>query len=71
MTADFQRPAVNSLQAVLALVAGSSILSTPAPRPDVPFAGWENECKSADADALLLAWIAGLSRGPAYRGRLH
>jgi hypothetical protein len=71
MIADFRRPAANNLQALLALVAGSSILSTSARRPDLPFAGWEKECNSADADARILAWIAGFSRGPDYRGRLH
>jgi hypothetical protein len=71
MIADFERPAANNLHALLALVAGSSIVPGSARRPEVPFAGWEKECKSADTDALILAWIAGFARGPAHRGRLH
>ncbi|HEY2229063.1 MAG TPA: hypothetical protein VGI22_15285 [Xanthobacteraceae bacterium] len=71
MIAEFERPAANDLNAVLALVAGSSIVPGPAPRPVAPFAGWEKECKSADTDAMILAWIAGFSRGPTRRGRLH
>jgi hypothetical protein len=71
MIADLERPAANNLRALLALVAGSSILSEPARRPEAPFAGWAKVCKSADADALILGWIAGFARGPAHRGRLH
>jgi hypothetical protein len=71
MLADLERPAANDLHALLALVAGSSILSGPARRPEVPLAGWEKNCKSADVDALVLAWIGGFTRGPAHRGRLH
>jgi hypothetical protein len=70
MIADFER-AANDLHALLALVAGSGIVCAPVRGPAVPAAGWEKECKSADADALILAWIAGFSRGPACRGRLH
>jgi hypothetical protein len=71
MIADSERPAANDLNALLALVAGSTILPAPARRSEVPFAGWEKECMSADTDAMILAWIAGFSRGPIQRGRLH
>jgi hypothetical protein len=71
MIADSERPAANDLNALLALVAGSTIVPAPVRRPEVPFAGWEKACKSADTDAMILAWIAGFSRGSTQRGRLH
>jgi hypothetical protein len=40
-------------------------------QPDPLFSDWETECKSADVDAVILAWIAGFARGAAHRGRLH
>jgi hypothetical protein len=71
MTASFKRPAATDIQALLAAVAGSTILSGPARRPEVLFSDWEKERKSADVDALILAWIASHVQGPAHRGRLH
>jgi hypothetical protein len=53
-----------------ALVAGSAIV-VPAPRTQAVFSDWEKDRKSADIDALVLAWIAGHVRGPLYRGRLN
>ena len=56
------------LLALLALVADSAIVSEPvAPL----FADWENDRKSADVDALILAWIASHVPGSTHRGRLH
>ena len=71
MNAEFKRPAATDLRTLLAVVAGSTILSGPARRPEVPFTDWQNECKSADVDALVLAWIASFVPGPARHGRLH
>ena len=71
MNARFKRPAAPDLHALLALVAGSAILSGPARRPKPLFSDWEKERKSADVDALILAWIASHVPGPAHRGRLH
>ena len=71
MNARFKRLAAVDLRALLALVAGSTIVSGPAPRPEVLFSDWEKERKSADVDALILAWIASHVPGSAHRGRLH
>jgi hypothetical protein len=71
MNADFKRLAAADLRALLALVAGSGILFGPVRQPDPLFADWEKERKSADVDAVILAWIAGFARGAAHRGRLH
>jgi len=62
--------AAPDLAAVLALVAGSTIVVVPA-RAQVPFPDWENARKSADVDALVLAWIASHVRGPLHRGHLN
>jgi hypothetical protein len=67
----FNLSAATDLQALLALVANSPIRSRPAPQPRAFFADWENERKSADVDALILAWIASHVPGTADRGRLH
>jgi hypothetical protein len=69
MIASFKRPA--DLHTLLALVAGSPILSGPAPQPEALFSDWESERKSADVDALILRWIASHVHGSAHRGRLH
>jgi hypothetical protein len=71
MKASFKRPGATDLHALLALVAGSTILPPPAPPPAGFFADWEKERKSANVDALILAWIAGHVPGSAHRGRLH
>jgi hypothetical protein len=71
MNASFKRRAAADLRALSALVAGSTIVSRPAPRPQVLFSDWETERKSADVDALILAWIASHVPGSAHRGRLH
>jgi multisubunit Na+/H+ antiporter MnhE subunit len=55
----------------LALVAASTIVLKPAPRPEPIFSDWETERRSADVDALILAWIASHLPGTAQRGRLH
>jgi hypothetical protein len=65
MSARIQRPAATDLHALLALVAG------PAQPPEALFADWEKARKSADVDALILAWIASHVPGSAHRGRLH
>ena len=70
MNARFKRPAATDLQALLALVADSAIRSEPA-RTEVLFADWEKARKSADVDALILAWIASHVPGSTHRGRLH
>jgi hypothetical protein len=68
MSASAQRPVAADLLALLALVADSAIVSEPvAPL----FADWENDRKSADVDALILAWIASHVPGSPHRGRLH
>jgi hypothetical protein len=64
-------PATASLRDVLALVAASTIVLKPAPRPEPIFSDWETERRSADVDALILAWIASHLPGTAQRGRLH
>jgi hypothetical protein len=73
MNDSFKLSAATDLQALLALVAGSPIRSQPAPQPGPFFADWENERKSADVDALILAWIASHvpGSGAHRRGRLH
>src|ERR1700688_1864074 len=58
MNASFKRPAVADLHALSALVADSAILCGPARGPQLLFSNWEKERKSADVDALILAWIA-------------
>jgi hypothetical protein len=71
MGASAKSPIAADLYAVLALVAGSRIISGPLPGPAVLFADWEKERKSGDIDALILAWIASHVPGPLHRGRLH
>jgi hypothetical protein len=71
MNARRKRPAASDLEALLALVAGSAILCGPARAPDVMFSDWEKQRKSADVDALILAWLASHVPGSAHRGRLH
>jgi hypothetical protein len=71
MTANFKHRAVADLHAVLALVAGSAIVSAPAPQPPAFFSDWEKQRKSPEVDALILAWIAGHVPRAAQRGRLH
>jgi hypothetical protein len=70
MNSSLNRPAATDLHALLALVAGSAIRSGPAPT-GVPLADWEKARKSADVDALILAWIASHVPGSTHRGRLH
>jgi hypothetical protein len=70
MSASAQRPVAADLLALLALVADSAIVSAPV-EPAVLFADWENDRKSADVDALILAWIASHVPGSPHRGRLH
>jgi len=70
MNASFNRPAATDLHAILALIAGSAIRSGPAPT-ELLLADWEKARKSADVDALILAWIASHVPGSAHRGRLH
>jgi hypothetical protein len=57
------------LSAVLALIAGSAIVTVPVAEPS--FSNWEELRNSADVDALVLAWIASHVRGPLHRGRLN
>lgn len=64
-------PATADLCDVLALVASSAIVLAPAPRPEPIFSDWERERRSANADALILAWIASHVPGSARRARLH
>jgi hypothetical protein len=71
MNASFRRPATPDLYALLALVAGSPIRYRPARPAEAFFADWEKQRKSADVDALILAWIASHVQGVAHRGRLH
>jgi hypothetical protein len=71
MKASFKRPGATDLHALLALVAGSAIRLPPAPPTAAFFADWEKERKSANVDALILAWIASHVPGSAHRGRLH
>jgi hypothetical protein len=71
MNESFKRPVVTDLCALLALAAGSPIRLGPARQAEALFADWENERKSADVDALILAWIASHVQGAGHRGRLH
>jgi hypothetical protein len=68
MSASAQRPVAADLLALLALVADSAIVSEPV---EPLFADWQNDRKSADVDALILAWIASHVPGSPHRGRLH
>jgi hypothetical protein len=70
MSANINRPAAN-LHALLALVAGSAIRFERPQQSEVLFSDWETERKSANVDALILAWIASHVPGSAHRGRLH
>ena len=65
------RRAPPDLVAVLTLVAGSTIKAVPARQPEKIFSDWQAARKSADIDALVLAWIASHVRGPLHRGRLN
>jgi hypothetical protein len=69
--ANLASPATAGLCDVLALVAASTIVLKPAPRPEPIFSDWETERRSADVDALILAWIASHVPGTAQRSRLH
>jgi hypothetical protein len=66
-----KRTAGADLHAVLALVAGSTIRSKPARPNEMQFADWQNGRRSADVDALILAWIASHVPGSPHRTRLH
>jgi hypothetical protein len=66
-----KRPAGADLLAVLRLVAGSAIRPVPAPVPVILFSDWEQERKSPNVDAMILAWIASHVPGSPHRGRLH
>lgn len=70
MSTNFNRPAAD-LRALVALVVGSAIRFERPQRPKVLFSDWETERKSADVDALILAWIASHVPDSAHRGRLH
>jgi len=70
MNANFRSPAAD-LAALLALVAGSAIRFERAQRSARLFSDWETERKSADVDALILAWIASHVPGSPHRGRLN
>jgi hypothetical protein len=71
MSAGANSPTAADLYAVLALVAGSPIISDQLPRPAALFVDWEKDRKSGDIDALILAWIASHVPGPLHRSRLH
>ena len=63
-------PAGPDVRALRALVAASPILAQPVPAPERFIRDWQAVRKSADVDALVLAWIA--SHVPAaHRGRMH
>ncbi len=57
------------LSALRALVVASPIRALPLRQP--AFGDWENQRRSADVDALILAWIASYVRNAAQRGRLN
>ena len=57
------------LSALRALVVTSPIRALPLRQP--VFADWESQRRSADVDALILAWITSYNRGAAQRGRLN
>ena len=71
MSVSANSPTAADLYAVLALVAGSPIISAPLPRPAALFADWEKDRKSGNIDAQILAWIASHVPSPPHRGRLH
>ncbi|HLH94723.1 MAG TPA: hypothetical protein VKW08_06350 [Xanthobacteraceae bacterium] len=58
------------LSTLLALVARSAIV-TVGTQPHALWSDWEEQRKSADVDALVLAWIVGHVQGPLHRGRLN
>jgi hypothetical protein len=63
-------PAAADLDALVGLIARSTIvLAEPAPRSALAFSDWQAERRSADVDALILAWIASHVPGTAQRGR--
>jgi hypothetical protein len=65
-------PAAADLHTILGLVTGSTILlQEPAPRSEPVFSDWETQRRSADVDALILAWIASHLPGTTQRGRPH
>jgi len=70
MSQYINRPAAG-LHALRALVAGSAIRFERPQQADVLFSDWETERKSANVDALILAWIASHVPGSAHRSRLH
>jgi hypothetical protein len=71
MNADFELPAVTDLRTLVAAVAGSPILAGAAQPAEAFFADWASARKSADVDALILAWIASHVRGAPHRGRTN
>jgi hypothetical protein len=66
MNTNFKGPAT-----LLALVARSTIRFVRTPQSEFLFSDWETQRKSADVDALILAWIASHVPGTAHRGRLN
>jgi hypothetical protein len=76
MKSTFEQPEARALviadmAALRAAVAASPIIA-PAPRtPDDFFPDWQAARKSADVDALVLAWIASHVPGAPQRGHMH
>jgi hypothetical protein len=63
--------ATADLAALQAAVAASPILVPVTRTPEDFFPDWQAARKSADVDALVLAWIASHVPGAPQRGRMH
>jgi hypothetical protein len=76
MNSTFEQPEAGALLmadmgALQAAVAASPILAPPIRTPEDFFPDWQAARKSADVDALVLAWIASHVPGAPQRGRMH
>jgi hypothetical protein len=74
MNSAFEQPAARplataDLHALRAVVAASPIRASRAPEGFFP--DWQAARKSANVDALVLAWIASHVPGRPHRGRIH
>jgi len=59
------------VRSLLEVVAHSPIRALPPGPPQAIFSDWMKQRRSAEVDALILAWIASHVRPGAQRSRLH
>ena len=74
MKSTYEQPAARAaadMAMLQAAVATSPILAPGTRTPEGFFPDWQAARKSADVDALVLAWIASHVPGAPQRGRMH